>query len=333
MATTIEGVRKAASEFCVIGTVLAQGKTEQHPRLEIDEFVRDADVCNLFLLALRSLQDGDPPEKPKVQSESRSNGKQKNEPVKPEDEPWGWFRICSIYGLPAGAWHNVTEASLIASGQVRPATEDRQPSAAPGETPANKPQADTTKGYGQHGSILFPMWHRMYLTMMEQAISLKVYEIAEKFLAADPPKPQYMKAAIRFRLPYWDPFVVRELYEPVYNDVEQGANTNARGGDAPTYRAGLPKILITARVKVEEPSGYKVEIDNPLYRYKFPMTKTADRDEPTYKFDDKVLAIHLNIRRLCSSTTTGPFSFRGDVHEWRRDQVKYGHCMNPVPSV
>jgi hypothetical protein len=65
MASTYDLVQEAIGNGYVLG--LKSDKVE--PRLEIDEFILDKDVLNLFLLALIQLQ-------------------QKN-----HEDPWSWFQI------------------------------------------------------------------------------------------------------------------------------------------------------------------------------------------------------------------------------------------------
>jgi tyrosinase len=110
------------------------------PRLEIDEFVLDRDVLNLFLLALIELQ------------------------LKDSDDPWSWFQIAGkianylvdeetqesnhrpflgIHGRPFTNWDNVGPKPII------------------GDTASEK------AGYCSHSSVTFPTWHRAYVVMME----------------------------------------------------------------------------------------------------------------------------------------------------------------------
>ena len=68
MADTIgrnaEAVRAAQRANQVVGTIVDRVNLPLRPRQEIDIFIQDADVCNLFLLALIELQasqvDNDP---------------------------------------------------------------------------------------------------------------------------------------------------------------------------------------------------------------------------------------------------------------------------------
>jgi hypothetical protein len=116
--------------------------------------------------------------------------------------------------------------------------------------------------------------------MIEQATYLKMAEIAGRYPNAEA-RARYQEAARKFRYPYMDPFVARELYE----DPE---------GGLPRYRTGLPKILVCREVKVLFPHkyslGFRATIKNPLYLYKFATKKVGTgffkTSVPKYEFDN-----------------------------------------------
>ncbi|KAF8637724.1 hypothetical protein AX17_002627 [Amanita inopinata Kibby_2008] len=56
-------------------------------------------------------------------------------------------------------------------------------------------------GYCTHGSVLFPTWHRPYLSLFEQIIQEHAIEIVEEF-AFD--QGRWRKAALDLRQPFWD---------------------------------------------------------------------------------------------------------------------------------
>lgn len=103
-------------------------------RVEIDEFLSDNDMTNLFLLALEAMQQEDP-------SKSTAN----------KNEDWWTFYSLSgetisttflyhilinkgIHGLPREAWDGVPSKGW---------------------------------GYCTHGELVFPTWHRVYIAMFE----------------------------------------------------------------------------------------------------------------------------------------------------------------------
>ena len=72
----------------------------------------------------------------------------------------------------------------------------------------------------------------------------------------------YKDAALRFRLPYWDPYLPR-------NHVE-------RQDPVPEEIWGLPQILAAEKVYVKRPGEKKLDyIDNPLYIYYMPDEKSV----------------------------------------------------------
>lgn len=83
-----------------------------------------------------------------------------------------------------------------------------------------------------------------------------MYEIANQF--TDPErKKKYVETVLRFRLPYWDPWMPRNVADPVRNWSGMFA---------------FPTILRAQEVFVKRPSKPNEfeRIDNPLYRYKMP---------------------------------------------------------------
>ncbi|KAF4626854.1 hypothetical protein G7Y89_g11303 [Cudoniella acicularis] len=89
-----------------------------------------------------------------------------------------------------------------------------------------------------------------------QAISDKMHDIANQF-TQEPDKSLYLKAAERFRFPYWDPCMPR-------NNVTNNADTP----DEKIW--GIPKILSVPEVWIRRPnSAVLIKIVNPLHWLKF----------------------------------------------------------------
>ncbi|KAJ3555443.1 hypothetical protein NM688_g2573 [Phlebia brevispora] len=109
------------------------------------------------------------------------------------------------------------------------------------------PEQSKWRGYCTHASILFPTWHRLYVALIEQA----VHECMKKVLLEFPSDKQAaLKPAVGFwRYPYWD-----------WALVKPG-----------TTELVVPELLRTPRVSVQRPNGVIQEIDNPMYRYRFPL--------------------------------------------------------------
>ncbi|KAJ3555445.1 hypothetical protein NM688_g2574 [Phlebia brevispora] len=110
-----------------------------------------------------------------------------------------------------------------------------------------KPEKGQWEGYCTHASILFPTWHRLYVALIEQA----VHECMKKVLAEFPQDKQAaLKPAVdHWRYPYWD-----------WALVKPG-----------TTELVVPELLRLEKIDVQRPNGVTQKIDNPMYRYQFPL--------------------------------------------------------------
>ncbi|QRV97160.1 tyrosinase [Ceratobasidium sp. AG-Ba] len=103
-------------------------------------------------------------------------------------------------------------------------------------------------GYCNHGSILFPTWHRPHLLLLEQSISDTAIGIAGDYAVRvqNPEESKlWLKAAEDLRLPFWD-------------------WTHPRTGET-----GIPDFFTTPKITLYMPSGKEEEHNNPLYSYRF----------------------------------------------------------------
>nr|BBV24620.1 tyrosinase2 [Grifola frondosa] len=157
-------------------------------RLEINDFIRDTDMLNMYLLALVSIQNT------------------------PQEHITSAFQIGGIHGLPYTPWNDV---NIGDSG---------------------------FRGYCTHGTVLFPIWHRPYVALMEQVIWVEAGCIAASYRNPEL-RARYGRAAQRFRQPYWD-WAANGWVPPILNTQE----------------------MVTV---VAAPHGTWLEIPNPLLRYKF----------------------------------------------------------------
>ncbi|KAL1977859.1 hypothetical protein VTN31DRAFT_718 [Thermomyces dupontii] len=108
------------------------------------------------------------------------------------------------------------------------------------------------KGYCTHNNILFPIWHRPYLLLLEQQLyEIMINELVPNFPEAD--RPAWQEAAETWRLPYWD-----------------WARTNK-----------VPKLAKYPTTFVPTFDGGVERIDNPLYQFKMPNLKTWDSEGVT----------------------------------------------------
>ncbi|EPS40942.1 hypothetical protein H072_5168 [Dactylellina haptotyla CBS 200.50] len=134
----------------------------------------------------------------------------------PDSDPFSHYQLAGIHGAPFITW------------QMGPGS------------------YDYTRGYCTHGSALFTTWHRPYLLALEQALFHAAMSIASTFTGTA--LTQYLAAAGRVRLPYWD-----------WAD--------------PTTQSYLPPITMATTVTVIRPDSFgnpvSAVINNPLFAYNF----------------------------------------------------------------
>ena len=94
-------------------------------------------------------------------------------------------------------------------------------------------------GYCTHDSPLFITWHRPFLALYEQLLAQRVQAIAQQYLGR-PDTAQWLNAANKFRIPYWD-----------------WAETQT-----------MPEIVSQQQITITTASGSRT-MANPLYTYRF----------------------------------------------------------------
>ncbi|MCJ1284989.1 hypothetical protein MMC26_004326 [Xylographa opegraphella] len=200
------------------------------PRLDIDVLLLDhPDTFNLLLIALMEL--------------------------KAESLPWevddgfkvdkankmSYFKLAGIHGLPREEW-------------------DKEPA-------EGKKNDSKDPGYCAHGTPTFATWHRPYLAMLEQTLFRQMANVAERFGRSDKLSPRrkqdYVEAAKRFRLPYWDYYRPRD-YKVTMPGVFQGYKTTS------PYDYHMPQIFTLQEVMVKTlPDEQLVAMSNPFFQYRF----------------------------------------------------------------
>ncbi len=164
-------IKNQAEQGLVVGLAPLQ---ERIPRQDIDTFVLDTDVCNLYLLALLELQNDEGGKekqnkfhwyqvagKPHRSTSLLFLVRLRSENLEEHHFSWnicvalGRMLTCpseGIHGLPPVPWDGVGSDTLVNT-----------------EPPEKRPKSLTNPngGYCTHGSILFPTWHRIYIMMME----------------------------------------------------------------------------------------------------------------------------------------------------------------------
>ncbi|KAI0373661.1 tyrosinase [Pilatotrama ljubarskyi] len=134
----------------------------------------------------------------------------------PEDDPISFFQVAGIHGLPYTPWNGAGE-----------------------ESPTE------LAGYCTHGSVLFPTWHRPYVSLYEQIIHKHAIRISRTYTYDG---CCWRKAALDLRQPYWD------------------WATNA---------LPPPEVISMERVTITTPDGQRSSVQNPLMRYRFHHIDTS----------------------------------------------------------
>jgi tyrosinase len=157
-----------------------------------------------------------------------------------------FFQLAGIHGLPFTTWAK----------------------------PPNTPAPPYESGYCTHSQILFPTWHRVYVSIYEvcfpcqrnrfasdtcflrlqqQILQEEAKEIAKRFTAD---KQQWAQAAEDLRQPYWD-----------------------------TGFALVPpdEVIKLEQVQIIDYGGSKVSVKNPILRYHFHPIDPSFKGYPNYE--------------------------------------------------
>ncbi len=134
---------------------------------------------------------------------------------KDQSDMLSYYQVSGIHGRPYTPWDNVQFAEGVSGG------------------------------YCTHSSPLFPVWHRPYLALYEEQLAALALDVANTLFSGNE-KDQYLAAAAKFRIPYWD-----------------WAAPAAPGENVlPSSISGSPWIMITLQ-------NSTTVIPNPLYQYQF----------------------------------------------------------------
>lgn len=143
------------------------------------------------------------------------------------NDPFSFYQIAGIHGMPALPWNNITNKT----------------------TPYNNATAaNRWMGYCEHGSNLFPAWHRPYVLLLETSIRGLAKKIASRYPRHL--KKAYLSAADKLRWPYWD-----------------WARSSNRI---------VPGFLMSSKLTVTGSSGKLVSVVNPFASYKFQKHTAPD---------------------------------------------------------
>lgn len=127
--------------------------------------------------------------------------------------------------------------------------------------------------YCEHSDVLFPVWHRPYVALLEKSITTVARKIAQ--LYPDSARPIYLAAANELRWPYWDwaasPVVPSFLLQ---QQIIVNAPLTNDGRLVPL--PGSNSTLVTATL------WRPAVIKNPFYSYTFQKKVTCPDNIPFY---------------------------------------------------
>ncbi|KAI0101334.1 tyrosinase central domain-containing protein [Nemania sp. FL0031] len=150
----------------------------------------------------------------------------------PPEDQLSYYRIAGIHGYPSNVPWNMGKGPT-------PLKEDENTSQENGQDGS----------YCQHNNYLFPTWHRAYMLLFERRVSDLMMEEA---VTRAKETEEWVLAAKRWRLPYWDWAVKPSLPDLV--------------------RAERICIIQSWDDQAQSPSQME-EVDNPMYRFQMPGLK------------------------------------------------------------
>ncbi|RIB29670.1 common central domain of tyrosinase-domain-containing protein [Gigaspora rosea] len=162
-------------------------------------------------------------------------------------DPTSFYAVAGIHGLPYAPYDLLPGEKIQSSDW-------------------NSSETDRWGGYCHHGDILFPTWHRPYISLIE----VLVYEAARDLIYNDKNYPagsetdEYKQEVEKLRFPYWD------------------------WASPSTLSSGVPSVLFDEYVFVDNPTQKNVKIRNPLRAFTLPvdlgsLTLVGDVSNPTQR--------------------------------------------------
>ncbi|KAL3601140.1 hypothetical protein FPOAC2_05395 [Fusarium poae] len=189
----------------------------------------------------------------------------------PPDNQLSFYRIAGIHGYPYNVSWNMGEAPI------------------PLNAADIKAQKLGNKGgfYCQHNNYLFPTWHRAYMMLFERRVSDLMMEEA---VNRGNGNKEWVSAAKRWRLPYWDWALKPSLPDLARNE----------------------KISIISSWDGEGEPQYE-SVENPMYRFQMPGHKPMGDDTyGDYRIDNK----EDTPWELCIGTSRHGITLRDKERKW-----------------
>ncbi|KAH7100112.1 Di-copper centre-containing protein [Auriculariales sp. MPI-PUGE-AT-0066] len=193
------------------------------------------------------------------------------------------FAIGSIHGIPYERWagdppfgmlsEKENEAEFLKALGKPPKIYEQSSQPDSGESiddhgrkvPLPGNEAARYGGYCNHGSVLFPPWHRPYLMVLEQSICMVATAVAQEFARIAPAKGQkWIEAAKQLRFPFYD-WTLEDAVDE-----------------------GFPDVLESNMIRIRGPDGKSVSVPNPISSYRFDEHMNTERTRDFRDFEADV---------------------------------------------
>ncbi|RSL54058.1 hypothetical protein CEP51_014774 [Fusarium floridanum] len=189
----------------------------------------------------------------------------------PPDDQLSFYRIAGIHGYPYNVSWNMGEAPI----------------------PLDAADINTRKlgnkggFYCQHNNYLFPTWHRAYMMLFERRVSDLMMEEA---VTREKENKEWVSAASRWRLPYWD-WALKPSLPLLARDEKISIISSWNGQGQPQYES----------------------VDNPMYRFQMPGHKPMGDDTyGNYRIDNK----EDTPWEMCIGTSRHGITLRDKERKW-----------------
>ncbi|KIK50965.1 hypothetical protein GYMLUDRAFT_50875 [Collybiopsis luxurians FD-317 M1] len=212
--------------------------------------------------------------------------------------PMSFAELAGIHGLPYKEWPGDPD-------------HDKRPDFNADDPKDKNPKPHRFGGYCNHGSVLFPSWHRAYMLAIEQSIGDVAELLAQNLEMFGLFKPgRWTTAADQLRFPWWD------------------------WAEEKVAKEGLPPVLYEDTVKIrlkEENSTFTLLVDNPLAYFPFQTIPPgfADRKNQNPSGGDKAKERPKDGNYPDDDDPNAPVS-TAYFSKWMKT-VRYGPRDDPAP--
>ncbi|PGH30982.1 hypothetical protein GX50_06255 [[Emmonsia] crescens] len=182
---------------------------------------------------------------------------QKKAPIRQEIDEWSNNKAnAEQVDLFVMAWRNLMNMSPRERGSFFQVAGIHGQPYVPYDEPDTKMEDAKDKGYCTHNNILFPIWHRPYLALLEQLLyENMITEIIPKF--PKDKQAELKEAADSWRLPFWDWAI------------------NHR----------VPTLAKYPTTTIPTPNGKRERVENPLYQFKMSTNEPFSSEGVGQVFD------------------------------------------------